>query len=494
VLRSLTDSIRDARQRANQVRAALDQLDRFIDEVVARRGQSLVELSQHYLPELSYGTITTQFAEVRVDLERLLRKKQAHEQQLQEAWDESLDRRSQLETELDQVTNRLDDWAAQRDQLEEQLAERLLANEKFQSLSAEAITAERELGRNEERIAEIREEVAEKLPAYEKSRLFQYLHRRGFGTAKYETRGLARTLDRWVAKLVNYNENRQSYNFLRVTPELIAAEVERRRAEFMALMEQVEAIEDDLSDEMGLTEVLRQGNETGVAREELLGKLRQLETEQGEIETELQQLEASQNEYYVTGVNRLKGFLGSMEESALEARTRTTPQSADDAIFREIKSLNEQLRDAKNRSHEDRQQWDRWQEKLSGLDRVVRQFRSHEFDSRRSVFSQRLDIQAEVDRFLEGDNRADRLWSTLRRHQQFLRYRDNDGFGRRGDVFGNDVSRVLGRVLLEVAGVAMRQAVTRGMNRRGPFRQQHRQSSGRPSYGRQGGFTSGRGF
>lgn len=495
VVRQLESARRDARRRADEVRANLDKLDDFMNDLVERRGQSLVELAQHYLPDISSATVARQFSEVRGHIEDLLRRKQRHEAELQGQWDTMLDRRSALDDQIEKITAELDDLATKRDGLEQQLAAKLRADPEFQELSKQALAAETELKRNELRVAEMREEVAEKLPAYENSKLFKYLHKRGYGTPEYKGRGLAKQLDGWVARVAKFHKNRQSYNFLKVTPELMATEVERRRAEFTKLMERLEAIEDQISDQIGLTALLKQGIKLGDQRQILLTQVEQQETERDRIEKEIAQLESTENEYYVAGVNRLRDFLGNMEESALAIRTRATPQTTDDAIFGEIQRLNEQLRSAREQSHQDRKLLEIWNEKVTGLDQVVLRFRSSEFDSRRSWFHTRLDVLREVDRYLEGNNSASGLWAVLRQHQQFIRPEiDQGGWGDLGNVFDSDVSRVLGRVLIEVAGEALRQSAQRGMHRRGPTRQESRQSSGRPPYRRGGGFTSGRGF
>jgi chromosome segregation ATPase len=497
VVRQLENSRRDARRRADEVRANLDKLDDFMKDLVERRGEVLVELAQHYLPDISSSTVANQFKEVRGHIEELLRRKQRHEAELQDQWDAMLDRRSGLDDQIEKVTGELDNLATKRDELENQLASRLRAQPEFQTLSEQALAAETELKRNELRVAEMRDEVAEKLPAYEKSKLFKYLHKRGYGTPEYNGKGLTKQLDGWVARIVKFHKNRQSYNFLKVTPELMAAEVERRRAEFTKLMERLEAIEDAISDEIGLTTLLKQGTELGDERQRLLGDVAKQETERARIEKQIAQLQATENEYYVEGVNRLRDFLGGMEESALAVRTRATPQTTDDEIFREIKRINEQLRSTREQSHEDRKLLEIWHDKVAGLDQVVLRFRSSEFDSRRSWFHTRLDVPREVDRYLEGNSSSSGLWATLREHQQFVRPEFDSGSGSwpdLGNVFDSDVSRVLGRVLIEVAGEALRQSAQRGMHRRGPSRQQSRQSSGKPPYRRGGGFTSGRGF
>ena len=107
-------------------------------------------------------------------------------------------------------------------------------------------------------MAEIRAEAQEKLPSYDKNRLFRYLLDRDYGKPEYKKKGWTRRLDRWVAKLIDYQGARRSYDFLRVTPELMAAEVARRREQFNVLMEQVERIEDEISGE-ALKHAIRRG-------------------------------------------------------------------------------------------------------------------------------------------------------------------------------------------------------------------------------------------
>ena len=494
VARQLERARRDARRRAEDVRAGLDKLDDFIKQLIAQRGNSLVELAQHYFPDLSQTSIEKQFAEVRGHLKHLLEQKQRREAELHQTWDTCLDRRADLDQQIEQVTEKLDKLANRRDELEQQLAQRLREHAEFEPLSQQTLAAETELKRNELRVAEMRDEVAEKLPAYEKSRLFQYLYRRGYGTAEYRGKGWTQQLDRWVAKIVKYNKNRQSYNFLKVTPELMANEVERRREDFNKLMQRLEAIEDSISDEIGLTDVLQQGTQRGDEREALMKSVSEVDAQRDQAEQELARLEVTENEYYEAGVNRLKEFLGNMEESALEFRTRVTPQTTDDEIFREIKDCNAQLREARQQNRDDREQLQLWNQKLSGLDQVVSRFRMHEFDSRRSWFSPQMNLSREVDRFLQGQNTPAGLWSTLSRYQQFIQPQLDNGWNDPTGVFDQDVSRVLGRVLVDVAGEALRQAAQRGMHRRGPTRARTRSSRGRPPYRRGGGFTTGRGF
>ena len=165
---------------------------------------------------------------------------------------------------------------------------------------------------------EIKKEAAEKLPSFEKSRLFKYLHERAYGTAEYKKKGLTKSLDHWVAKMINYPRAHRSYDFLRITPELVAQEVTRRRDQFNGLMEQVEAIEDRYADEAGLTTVMREGQEVGDRRDRLVASIADQQGLTDKHRQELSALEGSQNEYYLQAVNCLKEFLSHFEDWRLE--------------------------------------------------------------------------------------------------------------------------------------------------------------------------------
>ncbi|MCA9241442.1 MAG: hypothetical protein KDA37_14635, partial [Planctomycetales bacterium] len=335
VFGQLQHAHRSLGEQLQSAHAKVAQLDGAISDTVRRRGEALLELSKHYLPDITRQTIAGAFVEVRDELEDVLEKKTNRERQLNAKWDATLDRRAQLEDKLNETTSELNGLVEQRETLEKRLADLLAQDEKFHLLSERAVAAEAELARNEQRVEESRREANEKLPAYKKSRMFQYLLERGYGTPDYKKRGLTRRLDKWVAKLVDFHNSKQSYDFLRVTPEMMAAEVSRRRAEFDGLMEQVEQIQRTHSDAIGLTDALKQGVEAGERRDALVAKINQEQQERDDIEAELKYLASDHSEFYQQAVARMKRFLSSLEESALDRHARSTASRQDDALVDE---------------------------------------------------------------------------------------------------------------------------------------------------------------
>ncbi|MEM9184983.1 MAG: hypothetical protein AAGB00_00635 [Planctomycetota bacterium] len=495
VLRLLASTANAVKARHDEVEKELRRLEESAEEDLRTRGEQLARLAEHYLPAVTRESVGNAFVEVRGELQNVLRRKLRREGELQREWDRALDKRQKRGDELDAVTGELDALVDRREELEERLAELLDGDDAFQDLSRSALREEQELERNLARVEESRREASDKLPAYEQSRLFGYLLRRGYGTPAYKKRGLTRRLDRWVAGLVDFNKAKQSYDFLRVTPKLMSAEVDRRRDEFDRLMSDVEAIQQRVSDEIGLTEVLEDGMRVGKRRDAVLTRIEAEQAEQQAIEDELATLAGPDNDFYRQAVGRLRQFLEGLEASALEAKTRGTAGATDDRIYEEIRWLNDRIEAARSEADQLRRQRSLLGRQRTDLADLARRFQIAEYDSQRSVFPAGFDPRPDVERFLRGEASKEQVWQAVKRSQHFLPTWVEERAPSR-DLMDSEFSYLLVRVLAEAAGAAIRRYADG---------QQRNANRGRPGVGRtkrdasihrraRGGFTGGRGF
>lgn len=490
---ALQQSVHVLQSRVQECLDEVANLDRSAGEIIERRGEALLELARLYLPAVDQQTVANTFQEVRSQLMDVLVRKQRHQRELQEAIRADDSELARLEQQLEATTAQLNEKVKQREELEKQVAQRLEGDAEFQRLSKEALVAERALNRDEKRVEEIKEEAAEKLPSYEKSSLFQYLHKRGYGTSGYKKDGLTKRLDGWVARMINFPKARRGYEFLRVTPELMAQEVGRRRDQFNALMELVEACEDRHADAVGLTEVMRQGQELGQERDKLVAAIGKQHDLGDKHRQELLTVEGARSEYYAQAVEKMKEFLSGLEEWRLEHTSRSTPDPQDDQIVAEVKWLGDELKKIKQQAVELGSEERMWKDRTSDLQDIWQRFRRADFDSGRSMFHPDFNVEAHLEQFVRGQLSRDDLWASIKSAQQFAPpWHQDDGYGR-GPHIETDFSYVLLRVLTEIAGQALRHAAERGMKRRSPIRQMQRSSSGRPAF-KEGGFTRGRGF
>ncbi|HMO84601.1 MAG TPA: hypothetical protein PKC18_06735, partial [Lacipirellulaceae bacterium] len=448
VSRVLQRAVENVRWQLGDHIAGLQSLDTQVNDLVARRGGALLDLARHYLPDIRLETVQRTFVEVRDDLMEVLVRKQKRERELRDQAAAVEREAEHLEVELARITDALNVKASERDQLEQLVSERLHGSDEFRRLSEQAIAAEAELERNEERVAEMKAQAERKLPAYEQSRLFKYLYDAGFGTPQYRAKGWTRRVDRWIARMIDFGAARRGYEFLVATPELMEQEVIRRRMSFNELMQQVETIEDRVSDEMGLTEGMRAGQVLGSARDRLVAEAARADDNLLRRQQELLSLTGAQNEFYEQAVARMKNFLSSLSPARLEAASRTTPEREDDAIVAEVQFLGSQLTEADERAAALASQRKTWEDRLGGLQTVIQRFRQYEYDSRKSLFASRVDVADLVSRYVSGQIGPDELWTALQSAQRFAQQwheRPNVAYG--GGRIEGDVSQVLLHVL-----------------------------------------------
>jgi hypothetical protein len=167
----------------------------------------------------------------------------------------------------------------------------------------------------------------------------------------------------------------------------------------------------------------------------------------------------------------------------------------------EIKELNDRLDDAKRQSDVLNTQFRGWDAKVGGLEQVVRQFRSAEFDSERSQIQHSFNVQEALAAFLQDRLGQQELWAAIRQHQQFAPLWYEDSLRQGGDVLNSEFSQVLLEALSQAARHAARNASYGGTIHHSPRFPRRASRSSIPRSlpraaprSRPGGFTSGRGF
>ena len=487
VANSLGKATQQVKRHLGECQASLRKLDQSMEHVLNQRGEALLDLARHYLPDMTRESVLNTFQDLRKDLLNVLARKQHSKEKVSQELRELEQENVRLQAELESANEEFHELAEERAGLESVVADRLRENKEFVELSQEALASEQQLERNEERVAEIQAEAKEKLPSYNKSRLFRYLIDRDYGTSAYKKKGWTKRLDSWVAKLIDFPSAKRGYDFLCVTPELMAAEVTRRREQFNALMDRVEAMEDQVADEVGLTDVMRKGLELGRTRDRFVGEIDDNEKLFSKLHKVLLGLDGTQNEFYDQGVHKMKAYLSQMEQSWLEQFSQQTPDRKDDQLVAEIGWQNERFDGAQRESESLGREQRTWDDRAAGLSDILQRFRQAGFDTPRSQFAAGFNIERLAEDFLSGRIGREEFWSSIRQHQQFLHPWQEKRSRNADDKWGApDMSSVLGHVLAEVAGEALRQVVRNGMRRRREFRNKVRRHNGRPPFNSSG--------
>jgi chromosome segregation ATPase len=460
ILGRLRKAQEDARADAARIAREALNAERELKDALEEKGKAVLELATHYLPELSRDRVDATFAQVRDELATVVDRQERARAELsgrRDRFDESC---RSFQQQLNDASRQLDDVTQQIAATESEIAHTLATDEEFQRLSQQALAAEHELQQNEERAEQIQREAEAKLPAYRESRLFQYLYQRGFGTPAYQHRGIVRSLDRWVADLIDFRRSRRSFEFLQKSPELVTREITRRREEFEGLMSRVEEIERRAHDESPLRELERRAAELQRERERLDKKLAR-ETELREsVESDLQRLDAD-GRFYEEAMGRFRSFLSDTETAVLRQRAEQSPERVDDEIVSRIAWQNQQIDSRRGDVEKLQSQTRQAKEQSDGLSHVVRRFRQMELDAPLSHFESDLDLDGCLERYRNGVLSRDQLLETIRDRRA----------GRAGGVEAPDdyvpsTGRVLLQALGEIAGAALEGGVRRSVRRR----------------------------
>ena len=483
-----------ARERASRTRGKVGELRLDLAKQMAERGEALVNLAQKFLPEVTEEAIGKTFKDIRAELHDVLHRRDARLDQLNQALEQLEVESQRLDLALETTTEQLEQKVAEQTQLEAKLRDTLEADTEFQRLSTEAARAEVALTRNEERIEEIRREAKRKLPAYREDRLFMYLQKRRWGTTDYASRGIIKRLDRWVANLVHFADNNESFQFLSITPKLVEQEIERRREEFDELMQMVERLQAATAMELGLPKIEAEAETLDQEHRGLADAIEDADGRRESYREEYAAIEMHRGRFYSEAISRFRRFLDETRTSRLEREARRTPDPEDDKLVetiedadRSIDRLKDEVEDVEDLLAEaDRQSRE--------FESIATKFRARGFDRGDSSF--KGDPEDDLEDFSRGRLSERSLWEKLKGKQRTQRRRRSP-FSDFGTSIGRAASHPASRVLFEAMGNAV-SGMLRGAARRSVGRRSRGWSGGWGGGGSRGGSRSssrgGRGF
>ncbi|NNE00614.1 MAG: hypothetical protein HKN47_25140 [Pirellulaceae bacterium] len=418
VHRMLMTGYTDAQQRLESARATIGQTKEQRDELDDNRGEALVDLAEHYLPELTRDAIRSTWDEIRATVSQILLRKEEHRQKLRESLDRLNLNREHEESQLVDITQRLDAASDEQQKVADQVEDVLREDQQFVGLSDRAAEAEAALERAEANLQEIEQDAALKLPAYDNNKLFRYLYDQGFGTAQYSKRGFTRRMDRSVAKFINYVKARQGYEFLKTTPSQMRKIIAQDRQSFETVMLELERRRDQVAAELNLPSKIEQTEKLFTQRTEQIAVLDQLQQQTRGIERELTELEGTRGPYYREAISLFRKMLEQSDTRDLARRARTTREITDDQIVAKLSGVDAEIQQLDQTARRRRDELDDMQEYLEALGRLIQRFRSSQFDSSRSEFATSLDVAGGLQR---ARNRRDieDFWETIRRAQRW---------------------------------------------------------------------------
>lgn len=414
VHQQLLQAYQEAQHELETARGEIAAAGAELGELTAGRGDTLLDLARHYLPELTPAAVDKTWADARHWIHEILLRKQAHVAKLDSELTTIASSRSHAESELAIVTAKLDEATLTQQSLAQTVSDALAADADFSNLSNRAAQAEASLQRAEANLQEIEQDSQKKLPSYENSTLFMYLKKRDFATADYQHRGFTRSVDQWLSRYIGYREARQGYDFLKSTPHHMREVIASDRQSLDLVLDDLENRRDTVAVQMGLPDAIQTVQSLVAQRSTWIDQLDQIQHDTQTLQSDRSRTDDSRGPYYQEAIEKFRQALDSVDSRTLADRAKMTAEIEDDLIVARLQGLQSEMQQVNDQVSRRQQKVATLTDHLQAIGTLVNRYRAAGFDTGRATFHSALDVTSEVRRVRDGGGNFEAVWQKIR--------------------------------------------------------------------------------
>lgn len=430
VLGAIQRSLSEAQGRTADLDARLGEAQARLVQLDAARARELQALARWRVAQLAAPEgLVARLVEAERQARALLDRRDAEAVRLQERLTQAGTRATELGAERARAQDALEAAADALDAAEAATQARLAADPAFQAAGDRAREAERTAVHADAKATASEAERDEKGRAYRADPLFDYLWRRGFGTPAYRASPLVRTLDRWVARLVRYDDARPNYARLLELPERLRAHATAVGADADAALAALRRLEEEarLADGLPALDDARRAAEQRLAEVDA-----RIEAHAGERRAALQAYEAlvaGEDPHTREAVAFLTSEFGREDLQTLRRAALATPMPEDDAIVARLLDLERAREAAATAARELKEVATRDRTRASDLEELRRRFTGQGFDRPGTTFADATLIGTLLVQLLQGAVTRDALWRVLEQQRRYAPPRTDPNFG-----------------------------------------------------------------
>jgi hypothetical protein len=305
------------------------------------------------------------------------------------------------------------------DAAEAQAQRALTADDAYRARLAAAETADRVASRAEEKAQSAHADRLEKGRPYEADALFGYLWGRGFGTPSYSGVGFARVLDRWVARVADYEPLRRDYWLLTELPARLDEHARRMRAQSDAELAALRGLEQAAAVAAGVPERERALAEVVAALAAADAKLDEQEAKIKALVEKRAAFAAGDDDLSRQCNELIRDTLRREKMRTLRERANLTPSTDDDAAVDELTAIRADLPRLEDEVPRYRLLHETQAERAAKLEEIRRRFKEQRYDAVSSEFVNGALIATLLTQLLAGTLGTGDLWDALKKqHRQ----------------------------------------------------------------------------
>lgn len=429
------------RNKLSSVHQRMTQLGQKLEDLRQQLSDQYRELAGVRLNELEAQRIIGDLDSTDRTVLKLLAQKRAAVEALEREITAIRDRLEPLNRQRDDLGQDRDRLLTQIDEQMDEIEAELVQTDAFQkgekALEVTLSQAEKAQAKAEQVLADRNE----KGKPYESDPLFMYLWRRRFETPDYTGGFLTKSLDRWVARMVHYDENRANYHMLTQLPEHLQAHAQGIQEKAENLEQELEEIRLAAFQKGGIGTVQSELDRLDKKIEELEKKIERDEKEYQKLMDEHAEYAADKDSYSQEAIDLQTAQLKRKDILDLYHEARMTATPKDDVMVSRISTLNEEKEQLEKELAGLKTEQGRRRNDYSKLEDLRGWYRNRNYDSQRVQFPSGFDLTVLLGELLRGTLSSGGIRDRIGSSSQYRRRRGSFGGGIGGGLGGHLGSR-----------------------------------------------------
>ena len=432
------DTLQEINDHVLQAQSQIENADREMGNLTSRLSRLRLEEAEQFrqlakfrLDEMNAGHMAARLDKAHHAVPAFL---DQHKQALAEL-ENGLEQVKQSQQKLEQQReSQIDACDKAVESLQRQLArskEELEQDEGYRLQQEKAVRAAEVTRRAAEKASQSEADLASKGKPYQEDSIFMYLWQRRYMTPDYRANGIIRSLDGWVARLIDYRENRADYHMLNELPLRLREHADQAAEEAKRQQQALQALERQTAEKDGVGTLQSTLEKSETQLQQINGEIETHEKRYQELLGQKAGFAAGEDKYTQMAVEVLVAELEREDTIELYRQAQATPRPEDDVIVMQLHKLQQEEQETNKRISglkADRQQQ---RKALEELTKLRSKFRRSNYDARHSSFPSNLGLGILLGEMLRGGRSSGSAWDRIGGTQKWD-LPDIGGFGGSG--------------------------------------------------------------
>ena len=432
------DTLQEINDHVLQAQSQIENADREMGNLTSRLSRLRLEEAEQFrqlakfrLDEMNAGHMAARLDKAHHAVPAFL---DQHKQALAEL-ENGLEQVKQSQQKLEQQReSQIDACDKAVESLQRQLArskEELEQDEGYRLQQEKAVRAAEVTRRAAEKASQSEADLASKGKPYQEDSIFMYLWQRRYMTPDYRANGIIRSLDGWVARLIDYRENRADYHMLNELPLRLREHADQAAEEAKRQQQALQTLERQTAEKDGVGTLQSALEKSETQLQQINGEIETHEKRYQELLGQKAGFAAGEDKYTQKAVEVLVAELEREDTIELYRQAQATPRPEDDVIVMQLHKLQQEEQETNKRISglkADRQQQ---RKALEELTKLRSKFRRSNYDARHSSFPSNLGLGILLGEMLRGGRSSGSAWDRIGGTQKWD-LPDIGGFGGSG--------------------------------------------------------------